>query len=413
MSPKKALRLFLICILLTPSMPAGLAVAVTPITASVVENAGDIYNKQVGPATLRLMDVSLDLLVAAGGSTADPEDIATLQGGAHDPNRVGFTLQNVELAMAGAVDPYFRAAAYLIFQIDAEGETVLELEEAYATTSNLPAGFELKGGSYFSEFGRHNPQHPHQWHFVDQPVIASRLLGGDGLRGSGARLSWQPALPWYVNLLGGVQNANGETAISFLSTDEEDGVAGYAHTGRETESWRDLLYNLRLLQSFELSDAWTLNVGGSGAFGPNASGPDNRTALAGVDVYLHWKPLDNKRGFPFVAWQTELLGRRYQAGDVAPLPTLRDGGLYTQLVWGFYQRWVAAARYDLADGNRSQGDPGRDRRHRLSASLSWYASEYSRLRTQYNYDDSQTLERAHSLWLQAEVSLGAHAGHVF
>ena len=49
-------------------------------------------------------------------------------------------MQNLELTLAGAVDPYFRADANLIFQIDEEGESLVEVEEAYLTTLTLRQG---------------------------------------------------------------------------------------------------------------------------------------------------------------------------------------------------------------------------------------------------------------------------------
>ena len=59
------------------------------------------------------MQLSLGGLMAAGSST-DP-DVPNLELGAHDPSRRGFTIQNAELVLNGAVDPYFTAQANIIF----------------------------------------------------------------------------------------------------------------------------------------------------------------------------------------------------------------------------------------------------------------------------------------------------------
>ena len=69
----------------------------------------DILSYQVGGATMRLIDVSFDALIAAGASTATDGQLQTLQNGGHDPRKRGFTVQNVELSFAGAVDPYLNA----------------------------------------------------------------------------------------------------------------------------------------------------------------------------------------------------------------------------------------------------------------------------------------------------------------
>jgi len=58
-------------------------------------------------------------------------------------------------------------------------------------------------------------------------------------------------------------------------------------------------------------------------------------------------------------------------------------------------------------------DPLRNDRWRLSPNLTWYPSEYSKLRLQYNYDDRADIGVDHSVWFQFEFLLGAHAAHKF
>mgnify|MGYP001561472538 CR=1 FL=1 len=364
--------------------------------------------------TQKLMDISFDSLFTMGGSTARESGIDKLQGGAHDPKKKGFTTQNLELSLLGAVDPYLNAEAHLVFQINKDGESKLEVEEAFLTTQSLPHGLQIKAGTYFTEFGRLNFQHPHTWSFMDQPIINTRMFGGDGLRGPGARLSWLTPLPWYSEFFLGAQNANGETAFSFLS---KAGGAFSGHTikARDVRSLEDMLYSTRWLNSFSLSDEVALNFGASALFGPNATGNDNRTNIYGTDIYLKWKPLSNDRGFPFVAWQTELMKRDYEAGESKD--SLDDWGLYSQFLWGFKRNWVWGIRYDLADGNGALTDYLRDRRHRVSPNLTWYPTEFSKVRFQYNYDKAEHINDSdgdeHSVWLQFEFMLGSHPKHKF
>jgi hypothetical protein len=379
----------------------------------------------------RLLDLSFSGLFAAGASTARDETVAALQAGAHDPSGRGFTVQNLEVSMAGAVDPYLRGEAHLVFQIDQEGESGLEVEEAFLTTQSLPAGLQVKAGTYFTEFGRLNPQHPHAWQFVDQPVVSSRLLGADGLRGPGARLSWLMPTPWYSEWTWGVQRAHGETAVSFLSTDEEEPIAGHPHVDKDVRSPDDLLYTARWLSSVACSDATTLSVGASLAAGPNATGEDTDTRLYGLDLYLKWTKPTNEKGWPFVTWQMEVMRRDYEAaafvddetGAEIPSERLWDRGAYTQVVWGFRPRFTWGVRLDWAEGEDSAAaearlDPLRDARRRVSTALTWLPSEFSKLRLQYNWDRSEFLglgepEDEHSLWIQWEFALGAHAAHQF
>ena len=119
---------------------------------------------------MRLIDVSLDVLVAAGTSTATDDQLQVLESGDHDPRKRGFTLQNVELSFMGAVDPYFNAEAHIVYSIDPiTGDSKFELEEAFFTTQKLPYGLQLKGGQFITEFGIINAQHPHQWDWEDAP----------------------------------------------------------------------------------------------------------------------------------------------------------------------------------------------------------------------------------------------------
>ena len=354
----------------------------------------------------------------AGGSSVGDDSLSGLQAGGHDPVRNGFNVPNTELFVGGAVDPYFDAQANVVFLIDAEGETVVELEEAFATTRSLPFGLQVKAGQYFTEFGRQNPMHPHQWAFVDQPVILSRLFGGDGLRSQGARVAWLTPLPWYSELYFGAQNARGETVTSFLGEEGEE-VGGFALLERQSRNFSDLLYSTRWLNGFEITDSVSANVGVSALYGPNATGHTTDTSIYGADVYAKWQPAYTERGFPFVSLQAEALRRLYDVGDpgTEDARDLRDWGFYAQGLYGFAPGWVAGLRVEHAVGDGdSNADPLRDHRWRLSPNLTWYPTEFSKLRLQYNRDWAEHLpdeNTADTVWLQFEYSLGSHFAHTF
>ena len=142
-----------------------------------------------GGAQLKLIDISLDGLFAAGWSTAPDPELQDLEGGGHDPRKRGFTVRGVELSMMGAVDPYLDGEMHLVSFIDPiQGDTVVELEEAFMTTRSLPHGLQLKAGQFLTEFGRINPTHPHAWAWLDQPIINTRVFGPDGMRAPGVRV---------------------------------------------------------------------------------------------------------------------------------------------------------------------------------------------------------------------------------
>jgi hypothetical protein len=363
------------------------------------------------------LNIGLSGLFAAGWSSVDNAELAKLQAGGHDPKVNGFTIQNVELTLGATVDNSFDAQANIVFQIDSAGATVAELEEAYFVSRSLPGGLQLKGGQYFTEFGRQNNQHPHTWAFVDQPVILARLFGGDGLRSQGIRASWLLPTESYSELTFGIQNAKGETATSFLNAAGED-IGGHTLIDRQARGAKDLLYSARWLNGVDLSDTLSMNLGLSALLGPNASSTDTNTRIAGADLYFKWQPNNSQRGYPFVAWHTEVMQREYEAGDQTSPghETLKDRGMFTHAVWGFKLGWEAGLRweYATADGNTSN-DPLRDTRKRLSPNLTWRFSEYSKVRLQYNRDWAEHLPQktANSVWLQYEFGLGSHMAHTF
>lgn len=364
------------------------------------------------------MNISFSTLFDIGGSTESEVSEELLLGG-HDPVQNGFSLPNAEIALDGAVDPYFKGAANLVLKLDDEGETVFELEEAFLQTLSLPANLQAKVGQFYTEFGRQNPQHPHQWAFVDQPLVLNRLFGPDGLRNPGARLSWLMPTPFYSELFLGIFNGSGETAFSYRTPDS-DGTHGREPDDTRLSSFNDLLYAPRLAVSFDLTDQQSLMAGASAAFGANSTGPDQYTQIYGLDALWKWKSPRAHQGFPFVTWQSEILARRYEAGanpaQGLAAETLDDWGFYSQILWGIRPRWVAGLRGEYADGNAGEYDSEdvyRGERWRFSPNLTWYPSEFSKIRLQYNLDQGERFDYAHSVWLQFEFLLGAHAAHKF
>lgn len=369
-----------------------------------------------GAAGKNFLNLSLDGLIAAGASTA--RDVPALQTGGHDPSQRGFTVQNVEAVLEGAVDPYFRGQANIVLQITPAGETIVELEEAYATTSSLPKGLQVKAGQFFTEFGRLNPQHPHSWDFVDQPLVNGRIFGADGLRSTGVRLSWLMPTSFYSEAFIALQNSQGGTARSFRSLPGETLFGREIH-GREVASLTDLLIVPRYATSFDLSDTQTLLLGASGVFGPNGTGAKSSTRVFGVDGFWKWKPTNAFRGFPFVKVQGEWMRRQASTAAVPaqqlPAATFQDWGTYLQVNYGYKAGHVAGLRVERVAGD--VGDP-RDQalapRWRISPVLTWFPTEYSKLRLQYNFDRGDAFAHAeHSVWLQLEFLLGAHAAHKF
>jgi hypothetical protein len=393
----------------TPAPPA----AWSPAQPLTIARAGSAY-----------MNISFDALMDFGGSSAsNPSQFLEL--GDHDPISRGFSLRNAEIAVDGAVDPYFKGFGNIVLKLDQNNQTSIELEETYVQSTSLPGNLQLKAGQFFAAFGRQNSQHPHQWAFVDAPVMLVRALGPDGLRNIGAQVSWLAPTPFYTEAFLGVFDSQGGTAFSFRNPGDPDALGVDRLHGRATVTGNlrgpgDLLYVPRLASSFELTDQQTLVAGVSAAFGPNDTGSGMHTEIYGMDLYWKWKPADAHAGFPFVSWQTEALYQRFEAGaDPAASLTsevLHDWGFYSQVLWGFRERWVTGLRGEYASGDHAEYDPldvYRNERTRISPVLTFYPSEFSKVRLQYNYDHGALFGTDHSVWLQFEFLLGAHGAHKF
>ena len=386
-----------------PPSPAVEAPELSPEERAALEAAlGADTEPSMGPATasptgvaavLQSLNPNLSLIldVAASYFSSEP-----MQVGAHDPNRTGFTFQQLEMHLDSNVDPYLRLDANLVFS-----PFGVEVEEAYATTLGLPAGLQMRAGQFLTRIGRVNASHPHAWHFVDQPLVNGKFFGGEGSRGLGLELSWLTPLPWYVELVASANDAAGAaTARSFYGA-EDLGVSGF----------EDLLYTLAVKQFFSVDDDWSILWGVSGQFGPNPTGHDNRTAIVGSDLHLRYRPLDYA-GRTSVELTVEGLARSRQVpGDV-----LDDWGLYAQLVWLIEEDWELGARFEHTSGvaqDPLDPDEAGDRQ-RTSLAATFYPTHFSRLRLQGALD--QPSWRDDPIWglsLSLEVLIGAHGAHSY
>ena len=346
-----------------------------------------------------LPDISIVLDAALAAFSMDEP----LQSGGHDPSHSGFNLQQLELSLGKSVDPYFRFDSNLVFLEDG-----VEIEEAYATTLDLPANLQLRAGKFLTRFGRINGKHPHAWDFVDQPFFWSKALGGDGNRGLGAELSVLLPLPWYVEIAGSTTQADGaDTARSFYGGDDQ-GI----HSPLDFENL------LALKQFFELGHDWSLFFGVTAATGPNPFGRDTRTDLFGTDLFLKYRPI-TRASYTSVSVESEWILRRRQVPD----DLLLDVGGYAQLAYRFERRWSLAGRYEYgtATVNRS-GQPAVDPldptqvadRHRAALAVTFHPSEFSRLRLQGSVDVPRWREGVS--WgsvFAFEVVAGSHGAHPY
>lgn len=350
-----------------------------------------------------LQSLNPDLAFIADFALAWFDQDENLQGGDHDPQENGFAMTSLELAIGKEVDPYFRFDANLVFSADG-----VEVEEAYATTLDLPYSLQARAGQFLNRFGRQNSTHPHQWDFADQPFALSRVFGGEANRGVGVELSWLTPMPWYVEVIGSITDARGEgTARSFIGDAE-----------RAVKTPLDLQDTLVAKSFHELSPDLSLLWGASYATGPSGLRRGDRADVIGVDGYLKFRPI-TRQSHTVIAITTEWLWRRREV----PGDSFVDVSGYAQLFWRFAPRWGTAVRYEYGSPavNRAGehvGDPldpdWTEARHRAAAALTFWPSEFSRLRAQVSLDAPRWLpDPIVAGFLTLEVAIGAHGAHAF
>ena len=325
----------------------------------------------------------------AGFSVDEP-----LQFGGHDPRNNGFNFQQLEMHLESAVDPYLHFLTNIVF-----GQEGVEVEEAFAESTALPLGLQLRAGQFLMPFGRINPTHPHSWNFVDQPLGNGKFFGSEGSRGMGALISWLVPVGWFSEVRAASSEATGDCCARSFAGDADWSV----------RSPTDLLYTMTWKNFVPFNEDWSLFLGLSAQLGPNAT--DNRSEIFGADVYLRYRPVaDPERRS--LSLQVEHARRSRQLTAA----TLVDQAGYAQLVAVVALRWETAWRTEWATG--LVGDPLNpewiSQRTRHAAQLTFYPSHFSRLRLQVSRDNPTWLPDP--IWgavLAIEVLIGEHGAHLF
>ncbi len=299
----------------------------------------------------------------------------------------GFNFQEAEFRFTSDVDPYFKAD--MILAIDREGN--VELEEGFVTSNQLPGdimprGLSLKIGKFFTEFGKHNLLHSHQFPFIDRPLVSEAVFGDEGLNEPAAGLNYLLPIPWYSEFtFQGMQGDNSNLFV--LSGDESPQGAFLGH-------WKNF---------FDLSDESTLEFGNSYVGGRNTG--SGYSQAIGVDLTLKWIPLTRAQDRALI-WQNEYI---YSSIDQDNRERSKTGGLYTSLQYRLSRLWWLQGRYDLL-GAPNSGE-GVDHKWTILAAL--VPSEFSALRLQYSRTQQEFGEDIDQILFQLNYTLGSHPAHKY
>jgi Phosphate-selective porin O and P len=334
------------------------------------------------------------------------------------PGTRGFSLAESELGFAASIDPWLRGAANIALHPD----DTLSVEEAYVQTTSLGNGLTLKAGRFFSGVGYLNAQHAHTWDFVDSPLAYQAMLGtqyGD----DGVQMTWLAPTDQFVEF--GVELGRGR---SFPGGDNARNGAGMAaltaHTGGDigaSHSWRA---GMSVLNA-KAEDQALLGLSAAGLPVSNAFSGSTRVWVA--DAIWKWAPNGNATRTSFKLQGEVLRSTRrgslvYDLGNADSAGAYRalQSGWYVQAVYQFMPRWRVGLRTERLDAGSP--DYGANtaliaasdyRPSRNTLMLDFNASEFSRVRLQLAQDRSRQGISDRQLFLQYQMSLGAHGAHSY
>jgi hypothetical protein len=391
--------------------PAAPAVASAPASSGTSGGGTNAFNPAIS-------------LILSGGYTSTSQDPASYRiagfvpSGDIGPGDRGFNLAETELGIYANIDPYFFGGLNLAIHPD----NSLSVEEAFVQTVGLSGGATIKAGRFLSGIGYLNEQHAHVWDFVDAPLAYKAFLGGQ-FGEDGMQLRWLAPTDVYLEL--GAEIGSGR---SFPGSDAGRNGIGtgsiFAHAGGDvgaSNSWRA---GLSYLQANPRDRSQT-DTTVSGADSADAFSGTSRLWIA--DFVWKWAPNGNaaQRNLKL---QAEYF-RRSESGtltyDIAGTNMPGDyrsnqWGGYAQAVYQFMPRWRTGLRYDLLDSGTV--DYGANaavlaspvtRPSRASWMLEYAPSEFSRFRLQLASDRARLGVTDNQVFVNYQMSLGAHGAHSY
>jgi hypothetical protein len=307
--------------------------------------------------------------------------------------------RHFELDFQSYLDPYTRMKvvfgyegahsvwAYDDHEHDDEGEDDehggFELEEGYLSWINLPGNTALTVGKKRQQFGVLNRWHMHALPQTDFPWVVQESFGAHGLSGTGVSFEWlMPRLWADANELV-VEVMNGNNEVAFAGSD-----------------WRKPTFLAYLKSYWDLSANTYFQVDLTGLHGVTDHDGNLDHDFLALDVVYDWYPLGRElyRGF-------QLRGMLLRSWlDLDEGGSLNTWGSYMYGQYKFARRWTAGVRGDWVEDQRQAGSEFWG----LSPYLSFWQSEFVRLRGQYSYRDHNIFGTDHRYELQFTFAAGPH-----
>jgi len=301
--------------------------------------------------------------------------------------KIDLYLNQLEFQVSSVVDPYARADFMFSYGKDLNtGELAPGLEIATLTSTSLPYQLQLALGKFKPAFGKINILHPHAFSFVDFPKLTENYFSPEGMFMEGASVSWLVPNPYDFFQELSLEIGRIESNASLVRG--ENGQLSYVG---------------HLKNFFDLTQNSTLELGFSGANGPNQTGFSS--TMGGVDLTYKWKPVQYNVLQSFT-WQSELLFSNVRLGETTAAKT---HGVYSLAEYQFAQRWFVGARYDYS---QYPDDVGR-RDVAGTVLFRFQPTEFQILALEYQYTDRNYDRNSQGVIFRIIFGIGTHAAHQY
>lgn len=360
----------------------------------------------------------LTVAAMASETHADPmnPDIAVNLDGYYKQNDTalshrdkGFGLGHTELSLSAPIDDLFAGRLTTVIE-EHDGETEVNLEEAYLQTTGMPWNLTVRGGRFLSQVGYLNGRHLHEDDFVERPAVYRALLGSH-YYDDGVQLHLLLPTPFYWQIgaeaLDGGKLSEGDEDIGVFTLNTR--IGGDISVSQNWQLGLSYLRNRQVDSALgEEEEEHNHEEEEGHAHSHTASYTAEDLYIA--DIVWKWAPNGNTR-----EQQLTLSGEYLYGDNPNQYATSNDvnEGWYLSAVYQFLPQWSAGTRYGRADLAEAHGDHFHDQSLReTEVMVSWSRSHFSTVRLQYTHQDAEGFDNAdNTLTLQYVMSLGAHGAH--
>ena len=323
----------------------------------------------------------------------------------------GMSLGETELNISSNIDDKFYGSVTAAL-VNEDGEDIIELEEAFIQTLNSYKGLSLKAGKFFATIGYLNEHHKHADNFADRP-LPYRVFLNSAYNDTGLEASYLLPTPIYMEAGYGLfrgddfpaGNASGEGANS---------ASGYLRIGGDLGAHTSWRLGGSVLNTKTANDGRSANEDSTTFVGS--------TDIAIADLKISHSFTGNRKNNELIIqseyFQQKEKGNYDVSGTTGDVDS-KNNGYYGEVIYKFTPNYRIGYRYSKLNASEVSAaladtaldDQGHDP-YVNSIMIDWTNSEYSRIRLQYN-EDNTTTQSDNQLLVQYTMSLGAHAAHSY